>query len=200
MYVTNFIELTEVWYKPDYGKNRELSEDECFRVLLQPLTYHEIRKIEELHTSVSNTTGKSEARTDYEAVMCAMLRKSVKKIENAVIRFPNTGEQKAIDNIEDLIKYDKGAVLTDIFMSLRDHSKLNEGIKKNSNTPLDTLNVPIKRLRDGGVHGVIERLSEDTKEAFNTTIQNSDLQTMKNDESEIAMVSSMTPTSNGTQA
>jgi hypothetical protein len=158
-----------VWYRPDFHDNREESKKNPMRVLLEPMSGAEYRRIEEQHGGVKK--GGVNFTHRHNVINADVIRQRVKEIENCSVDVVGKDRVRTKANITtpgDLLKYAGGAedLLQDIVNAIRDHSLLEEGLEKKSDSRSDSSTLPVTRSAAGGVPDATPQSSQDKRETL----------------------------------
>jgi hypothetical protein len=124
------------WYAPDIDDNREDSEP--FMVLLSPLSGAEMRKLEQAGMgNLTKNRGQVNFYKRIQAIQERILKERVVEVKNYAVQDPE-GNVFAPKNGEELLQAvlavgaAEAEVIDDIVEALKDASKLEEGLIKNS--------------------------------------------------------------------
>lgn len=129
-----------VWYVPDFKTNRELPEDEQFRVQLVPLSKRDYQKLEAGHLALKKLSKKQIAER-YNKMKEHVVAKSVMNVENLSHVVIKKSGERVVEDIktgEELAKHVPEEVIEDIISALKDQSLIEEGLQGKSDSPSDT--------------------------------------------------------------
>lgn len=132
-----------VEYVPDFRGNREEPPEEQGYVLIMPMTARELKKAEAAIRMKFN--GRDDAITVYERKTWALKEQVIKDRCVGVVNI--WAETTPIKNGSELWEFcmDNDAalidLLEDIFEAIKSRSKLEDGLRKNSNSPRGLLSV-----------------------------------------------------------
>ena len=125
------------WYAPDIGDNRDDSDP--FMVLLSPLSGAEMRKLEQAGMqSITKSRGQINVYKRIQDIQEKIIRTRVLEVKNYSICDVNgttvtpTNGKELLEAVL-LVGASEAEVIDDIVEALKDASRLDEGIRKNSN-------------------------------------------------------------------
>lgn len=164
--ITQIHDSDGIWYCPDIQDNRELPEDERFSVLIVPMTAEQMRRVEESHGTV--TKKKINFTRRYNRVRGDTLAKCIRDVEGCRVKILKNGKEeiRIIKTGQALVEVVNEEILEDIYQALRDHSLLEQGMKKNYEQRSD-LPISLPSHKDSGVaRDVIPLSQKDTPEVM----------------------------------
>lgn len=126
-----------VWYAPDVGNNRELPESKQARALIVPMTGREMQRLEEQGFKMSRGA-KLNIGHNLNKTREAIIARCVREIVNLTVR--RKGQEPVA--VTDGVALNKLAgmgmadlIAADILEAIKDHSLLEEGLEKKSDSP-----------------------------------------------------------------
>jgi len=124
----------EVWFVPDIGDNR--ISDKPFKILIEPLTYAEYQAAtEDVDEELSNLKAEDIKKIGVTARFWRLrehvLRQSILDFANGTVTITEDGKER-IDALNSVlfIQYAPDELQTHVFLAIKDHSRLAEGLEK----------------------------------------------------------------------